>query len=1368
MVVRLLNNLSFGLNAFNNQSRLAKRLFIATFLVLDSWMGLRYGYGSLNLLDSLVGGGIPNDMAWLLQTVIAISGAFFFIKILFDDVPPSWSRSIGIACSPLFLLVMIWLTLDILLKGLGTDAKITLDLVSISVGTLTWSSTYLAIAVGLTLTYKVQRYGNFAQSEFFMIGMYLAMIMVWTDYFFPLADADPDGILVWSLLLWTILGAFILTGVAGIIIDRLVYRGFRKKNASPQVMMIASLGVALILRAIVYLRFGAGKKMFEPDADWRFPNLRWDIPTSKFSTNIGERELRVSEDANGNGVFDTEIYTQAQADAGEIPLGSVVGDIIPGTGEDLDGDGRFDSNPESYTHGTCEQSRTYTQAHEDAGDIPEGSQVGDLIPSDSPVYGTGSPAETYTDLHLDSGQIPDGSMVGDLIPSDSLAYGTGEPVYQRMVSSGWSTDTVDGSKPLFEVYDMASNCVDHATTGYAYYKGAMPVVIFSAVFLLLILLTKTRLGRRMRAVADNPDLAASSGINVERVQMMSAFLSAGLSGIGGAIFAMTLRYTPETAFTLLLPSFAVIVLGTIGSIPGAIIGSLIVGFVRALSSPVLIGIGLPLGRSNYTALDGVMPYIFLIAILMIMPEGIGDAYEKWKVDRLRKRAEDESEPSKQVGAALAILPTGALGLHNLQQRKGSRGQSMMIVTIGSYVFMRLARFIRGNSYADGACSETCQATDGIDTNLELLTGRTDGALTLADAPFTESNIPSPPSDLAPYLHDSWTADYLSNANQVWFDLMTTEITLVNIISDLGDIIWPLIPALVWLVAIVEGVYLLQGRDDDPLRPIISKFEDATSSTGPGFSGLTISMKRLASQLDTIPKRVGPIIDSLTDNLRRPFSRGEVDRSGGDHLAIYGRESPKGSWMMFGVLMFILLLFLAWLPVAEQDGMRFIKVLQVSNVLVTLSIFALMAFSLNLHTGVTGMVNFGVIFFVGVGSIVVGILCAPEDLHGYGWPVIPATIVAIIISAMFGWLLAYPTARLRMDYFAIVTISLGEIVRVLLAGEPLLRAGSHGTSIGISRYTLPGESWWFCGSTVPNKRLMGADWTLGTDDDIIQKMEPGDCKDVIDISSPANWVGDVLNLGEPAPYMLLLAFFGISGMILVWWMLDVILASPWGRILRAIREDEEVAQHHGHDVLTHKAASLALGAGIAAFAGALWAWKLTGFQPNHMMPARSTFLVWAAFIIGGRANNRGMVVGAFIIVLMEFVFNVLVAAQGTTGLPLNTTASNIDSLFGWLITESWQVANIFIAIFIIGWLLSSDAIREVGLSGTLVFTFAGLMMGQRSIDEVFGQAEISTAMAYVKVLLIGCLILFSLKYNPKGLLPEVPSRPERPEGGGTDE
>ena len=150
---------------------------------------------------------------------------------------------------------------------------------------------------------------------------------------------------------------------------------------------------------------------------------------------------------------------------------------------------------------------------------------------------------------------------------------------------------------------------------------------------------------------------------------------------------------------------------------------------------------------------------------------------------------------------------------------------------------------------------------------------------------------------------------------------------------------------------------------------------------------------------------------------------------------------------------------------------------------------------------------------------------------------------------------------------------------------------------------------------------------------------------------ATWYS--MELGQPAPYMMVLAIIGVVSLIMIWWLLETLLKSPWGRILRSIREDEEVAQHHGHDVLTHKAASLALGAAIAAFAGALWAWKLTGFQPSFMAPAKSTFLVWAAFIVGGAANNKGMVVGAFIIVLMEFVFNVL--AGSYTPLTLTTTS-----------------------------------------------------------------------------------------------------------------
>ena len=509
---------------FSESPRGVRRIILAVLLFFDAnYLGTLNGYGSLNLVDFLLGDNLPNDMIWLIQLIQSITAGFIVIKVLFDDVPSSPLRMLSLLLSPFFMVAVTFYSLDLLFQGLDTSAGFTLDLVSISTGTLTWSSTYLAIAIGLTLTYKVQRYGNFAQSEIFMIGMYLSMIMIWSDYFFPMTSLDTtkDGVLTWSVLIFILLAAFILTGFAGIIIDRLVYKGFRKTQASPQVMMIASLGVALILRAVTYMRFGSGRNMFEPEGDWRMPNLRWELPTTKFRFNLGDRSLD---------------------------------------------EGR------TYTQWTCEETTDET---------------------------------------------------------------TGETVLTRIVS--------DTSKPALEIYDTTADCVTQATTNYAYYKGAVPAVIFSAVLLLMFLLNKTRLGRRMRAVADNPELAASSGINVERVHMTSAFLSAGISGMGGAIFAMTLRFNPETAFTLLLPSFAIIVLGTIGSIPGAIIGSLVVGFVRALSSPVLIGIGFPLGRSNYSALDGVMPYIFLVAVLMIMPEGIGNAYEKWKIDRLRQRKEYDSE-----------------------------------------------------------------------------------------------------------------------------------------------------------------------------------------------------------------------------------------------------------------------------------------------------------------------------------------------------------------------------------------------------------------------------------------------------------------------------------------------------------------------------------------------------------------------------------------------------------------------------------------------------------------------------------------------------------------------------------------------------
>jgi ABC-type branched-subunit amino acid transport system permease subunit len=273
----------------------------------------------------------------------------------------------------------------------------------------------------------------------------------------------------------------------------------------------------------------------------------------------------------------------------------------------------------------------------------------------------------------------------------------------------------------------------------------------------------------------------------------------------------------------------------------------------------------------------------------------------------------------------------------------------------------------------------------------------------------------------------------------------------------------------------------------------------------------------------------------------------------------------------------------------------------------------------------------------------------------------------------------------MDYFAIVTISLGEILRITLQSEPLLRAGTVTSAIGISQYVRPLEGWWDSGVSE----------TVG------------------------GWFG----LSGVAPYVLLLAVISLVVVLAVWWLLGTVIASPWGRILRSIREDEEVSQHHGHNILTHKAMSLALGAAIAGLAGALWAWLNTGIFPEFMNPVRSTFLVWAAFIVGGRGNNRGMVIGAFLIVIVEFFFNVMVVARGSASLPFHGFVSLMDNVFEWFVVD-----------------------------------LGGYFWSNLSITEVFSKGDVIVNLAYLKLALIGVVIVVALQVASKGLLPEIPSRP----------
>ena len=165
---------------WNSLSRGYQRLALVLLLTLHASVGLLFSLGSLNFLDFLLVDSLPPDLVWLLQTFQLLCMGFGLIKILFDDLPSSKFRTILIIFSPFLFLIHALVSLHFLLLGQDLVASVRFDLGSLTISTLTWSSTYLAIAIGCTLTYSVQRYGNFAQSEYFMLGMYVGIAIMWT------------------------------------------------------------------------------------------------------------------------------------------------------------------------------------------------------------------------------------------------------------------------------------------------------------------------------------------------------------------------------------------------------------------------------------------------------------------------------------------------------------------------------------------------------------------------------------------------------------------------------------------------------------------------------------------------------------------------------------------------------------------------------------------------------------------------------------------------------------------------------------------------------------------------------------------------------------------------------------------------------------------------------------------------------------------------------------------------------------------------------------------------------------------------------------------------------------------------------------
>ncbi|MGY6502026.1 MAG: branched-chain amino acid ABC transporter permease [Acidimicrobiales bacterium] len=275
-------------------------------------------------------------------------------------------------------------------------------------------------------------------------------------------------------------------------------------------------------------------------------------------------------------------------------------------------------------------------------------------------------------------------------------------------------------------------------------------------------------------------------------------------------------------------------------------------------------------------------------------------------------------------------------------------------------------------------------------------------------------------------------------------------------------------------------------------------------------------------------------------------------------------------------------------------------------------FAIAAVGLNLHFGFTGLINFGHIAFMAVGAYTMAIAV---DSGLSLWLGIPAGLLAAVV---LGILLGIPTLRLRADYLAITTIAVGEIIRISLRSSAL--EGFTGGVFGIQGFA----------------------------DDFF----------ALNPFSPGRYgIGDLTFTHRSLWVMVVGWSLAVLCSLLVW----ALMRAPWGRVLKAIREDEDAARALGKNVFLFKIQSLCIGGAIGALAGILLAFEAQAVVPDRYVP-QTTFFIWAVMILGGAASIGGAIVGA---IVLWFVISF---AEG-----LLRWGTNTGVIPDWLLT-SQQVAS----------------------------------------------------------------------------------------------
>jgi neutral amino acid transport system permease protein len=282
------------------------------------------------------------------------------------------------------------------------------------------------------------------------------------------------------------------------------------------------------------------------------------------------------------------------------------------------------------------------------------------------------------------------------------------------------------------------------------------------------------------------------------------------------------------------------------------------------------------------------------------------------------------------------------------------------------------------------------------------------------------------------------------------------------------------------------------------------------------------------------------------------------------------------------------------------------------------VFALAAIGLNVHFGYTGLLNFGQAGFMAMGAYGVGI-----SVTYYGWSLWVGLLMGIGASVVFALLLGLPTLRLRADYLAIVTIAAAEIVRLTMRSVTL-REWSGGSN-GLNGWA--GEFY----------RVGARDWVLDRFSQLGLERSPGRYGlGPVDFGANRAWV----------------LFVGWSVVAIVSLGLWILMRSPWGRILKGIREDEDAVRALGKNVFSYKMQSLILGGVIGSFGGMVWAIGNSTVQPDTYFTP-TTFFAYVALILGGTARIFGPIVGSMIFwMVLSLTEGILIQAVRNDHIPFD--------------------------------------------------------------------------------------------------------------------